>query len=99
MANAKTSKNEGKAATNNSSQCSTRKNAEIINVYKDKEASTENPSSSTHPVHVAPKVRLPMLILVVLSLVEPDKEEKAIESCTVSCKRTTRSQKSKTIKG
>ena len=72
-------------------------NAEITNVHRDGEAPKENPSSSTHPASVTHKVRLPMCIPVVLSLVGLDKEEKAIESCTVSCKRTTSSQISENL--
>ena len=99
MANAKTSMYKRKEATNKSSQCSTTAHAEIANMFRDGKAPKENPSSSTHPVSITHKVRLPTIILVVLSLVRLDKEEKAIESCTVSRKRTTSSQLSKKIKG
>ena len=80
MANAKNSVYKIKEATRKSSQCSTTANAEIANayVYRDGEAPKENPSSSAHPVSVTCKVRLPTFIMVVLSLVGLDKEEKAI---------------------
>ena len=69
-----------------------------VKVARDGEASKENPSSSAHPVSITCKVRLPMFIPVVQSLVRHDKEEKAIESYTVSRKRTTSSQITKKIK-
>ena len=95
MANAKTSVYKSKEATNKSSQCSTMANAEIANcnVFRDGEAPKENPSSSAHPVSITHKVRLPTFIPLVLALVRLDKEEKALESCTVSHKRTTSSHK------
>jgi len=99
MANAETSVSISKEATQKSSQCLKTASAEIAKVYRDGEASKENPSSSTHPVSVTRKVRLPTFIPVVLSLVGLDKEVKAVESCTVSRKRTTSSQISEEIKG
>ena len=72
-------------------------NAEIANVCRDGEAPKENQSSSAYPVSLTRKVRLPTYIPVVLSLVGLDKEEEAVESCTVSCKKTTNSQISEKV--
>ena len=46
-------------------------------MYRDREASKENPSSSTHAVSVTHKARLPTVIPVVCSLVGLNKDEKA----------------------